>query len=66
MKKNETEWYCPLLKKNIDEGYCLDINYERLEYFNSGVIDSLLQVTRISKEELNKICEECKNQPLLD
>lgn len=46
---------CPLLKKNIDEGYCYDINMVRIGIAKENMLDD-----HIDKNEANKTCESCK------
>lgn len=61
MKKNIKSgfWFCPLYKKEISEGLCLDINYERLEYFKSEVLKGTMKQLQKSREEINHTCEHC-------
>lgn len=61
-KQNNNSDYihCPLLKKQIELGLCLDINYERLKYFNTGIIKEIGK----TNEAVNTECEKCLNKPL--
>lgn len=53
------KYECPLLSREIDEGYCYDINMVRMEIAKEGMIKDT-----IDKEKANEICEKCKNRPL--
>ncbi len=59
----DLEIYCPLYKKSIAEGLCLDINLQSLGYFKVEEELKTLQKT-LSKELIIKICSNCPNQPL--
>jgi hypothetical protein len=58
------EWYCPLYQKNIAEGKCLDINYERLGYMDCGCLLEVTQLTGKTKDEINRTCQSCPNLPI--
>jgi len=58
------EWYCPLYKRNIAEGKCLDINYERLGYMNCGCLLEVTRLTGKTKAEIDLTCEACPNLPI--
>ncbi len=57
-------WYCPLYEKDISEGLCLDINYERLGYFKDDTIKGIIKQLRKTKDEINCTCDCCPNMPL--
>lgn len=61
-----TGWFCPLYGKDVAEGKCLDINYERLGFFYVGVLDEVLKVTGKKEPEVSRTCEACPNLPLKD
>ncbi|VTR98002.1 unnamed protein product [Tuwongella immobilis] len=61
---NDTTWYCPLYAKQISEGLCLDINYERLGYFKGATIAEVTEETHRREPEISQTCESCPNQPL--
>jgi hypothetical protein len=64
-QNNSSEfWFCPITKKDISEGLCLDIYYQRLEYFKNDVLSSFLKQYSLNKSELNDICDNCPNMPL--
>jgi hypothetical protein len=63
-EEGDAIWACPLLNRQIAEGLCLDINYERLRLFNAGVLSDAQRETGKTLEEINGICEVCPNQPL--
>ena len=60
----DTCWFCPLLNREIAEGYCLDIQYQRLGYCKPDVLTEAEQETRKSTDEVSAVCERCPNQPL--
>ena len=57
-------WYCPLLKRKIAEGLCLDINYQLLRLCKPDVLTDAQRETGKTTEEISSICEACPNQPL--
>jgi hypothetical protein len=57
-------WFCPLYKKEIAEGLCLDINYERLEYFKGETLKDIMTQLHKTKDEIDFVCENCPNLPL--
>jgi hypothetical protein len=57
-------WYCPLLQREIAEGLCLDINYQRLQFCKADVLTEAQQETGKTVQEISLICEACPNQPL--
>ena len=64
MDNKKYGWWCPLLNKEITEGYCLDINNERLGFFKTGSLDQVKSITQKTLEEINSICDKCPNFPL--
>ena len=61
-----THWFCPLLNRAIAEGYCLDIQYQRLGYCKPDILTDTKRETRKSTEEISATCDDCPNQPLPD
>jgi hypothetical protein len=57
-------WYCPLLKREIPEGLCLDINYQRLQVCKADVLTDAQLESGKTLQELSSTCEACPNQPL--
>jgi hypothetical protein len=57
-------WDCPLLKRWIEEGYCLDINYQRLGLFTADLLTRVQKETRLSVPSISAVCEACPNLPL--
>jgi hypothetical protein len=64
-QKGDVCWHCPLLKRDIPEGLCLDINYQRLHYFKQDELKEAQRETGKTVEKISSICEACPNQPLL-
>lgn len=60
----DRKWYCPLLRASIAEGYCLDINYQRIGLFAPDVLADAMQRTSLNVEQVSEICMRCPNQPL--
>ncbi len=58
------KWWCPLLKKEIVEGYCIDINNERLGYFKTDTLKQIEKITLKSSKKVSQVCEKCANMPL--
>ena len=61
-----SQWFCPIYDKDIAEGKCLDINYERLGYLDAGCLDELTRITGKKEPEISKTCESCPNLPFKD
>ena len=59
-----THWFCPLYGKDIAEGKCFDINYERLGIFNTNSLDEVTNYTGKREPEITHTCETCPNFPL--
>lgn len=58
--ENEFEYECPLLKEIIDDGLCLEINYEYLNMFTTKILEE----RSISKKNAENTCLKCKHYPL--
>ena len=61
--ENNQDWYCPLYHRDIAEGQCLDINYERLGYVNADYLKEVTKATNKTLSQINQICSTCPNQP---
>lgn len=59
-------YFCPIFKRDIASGKCLDINHERLGYFRSDSLHEIKKCTGLKKLEVDKTCEACPNLPLKD
>lgn len=57
-------YFCPLLKGLIEEGRCLDINYENIKMKKPDETLSIGSIFKYTLDEMNEICEECLNNPL--
>jgi hypothetical protein len=51
----ESTIFCPLLKKDISETYCYEINSVRLKYAKPSLLNDV-----ISREDMEKFCVTCK------
>lgn len=58
--KKADVYYCPLLDKEIEQGLCIDINYERLKYFKAGILKEIQK----TEQAANKACEKCPKKPV--
>lgn len=58
-----SEWFCPLYGRNIAEGRCLDINYERLGHMTAGCLAEITRLTGKREPEISRTCESCPNLP---
>ncbi len=54
-------WYCPLYKADIPAGLCFDINYERTQFFNTGILQKVKCDTGIIEPDVSATCEKCPN-----
>lgn len=57
----EFEYYCLLLKRTIDDGLCLEINYEYSNFFKTNILESY---SIKNKEIAEEVCKICKHYPL--
>jgi hypothetical protein len=57
------DWYCPLYKRDIASGKCLDINFELLCYLAAGNIEEVGGLTGLDGEGIRQVCAMCSNQP---
>lgn len=55
---------CPLVGREIEEGYCLDVNLQRLGYFQSDVLLEVQLDTGLSVTKVSAFCKSCPHQPL--
>jgi hypothetical protein len=60
----DRQWYCPLLNAMIEEGRCLDINYQRVGLFTPDALAEAMAATGLTVEGVSAICTACPNQPL--
>jgi hypothetical protein len=51
----ESNFKCPLLNKEIDDGYCYDINMVISNIAKPSILDD-----KIDKEKAKCICEKCE------
>jgi hypothetical protein len=58
------KYYCPLLEKEINEGKCLDINYELIKAKKEEELKILRKTLKKTNNEIEKVCENCPNNPL--
>lgn len=56
-------WFCPFYKRDIAEGQCLDINYERIGLMEAGCIREVARLTGKTKAEIDETCKACPNFP---
>jgi hypothetical protein len=61
--KADSKYFCPLFGRDIAEGKCLDINYERLGYLSDGCLDEVTSTTGKKEPEISTVCEACPNLP---
>ena len=59
-------WYCPYYKRDIAEGQCIDINYERLGYLDAGCLREVMKLTGKTKDDIDQTCQRCPNFPFKD
>jgi hypothetical protein len=65
-KSSDSSYFCPLFGRDIAEGKCLDINYERLGYMSAGCLDEVTAFTGKMEPEITRTCEACPNLPFDD
>jgi len=65
-EQNASKYFCPLYGRDIAQGKCLDINYERLGYLLNGCLDEIAAVTSKKEPEVTQTCETCPNLPFGD
>lgn len=59
---NDNSWFCPLLGRTIEDGYCADINYQQLGYFKRDILNDVIAETGKTVEAVSAACEACPNQ----
>ena len=58
------EQYCNLLRKSVEKGLCVDINYENEKIMKEDGLKAIKKALNMSNEEIKAICENCKYYPL--
>lgn len=58
------KYYCPLLNKEIEEGKCIEINYELIKAKKEEYLIEIRKMLKRSNDEIKKTCETCVNYPL--
>lgn len=64
--KSGSIYFCPLYGRELAQGKCLDINYERLGYLSDGCLDEVTAVTGKKEPEISMTCQACPNLPFGD
>jgi len=59
----EIHYFCPLYKRKIDEGKCLDINYELIQAQKVEELKLLQKLLNKDVKEIEEICMNCSNFP---
>lgn len=60
MDNMDYEMYnCPLLKREIDEDYCVEINYVRIKIIKVDALED-----KIDRAEADVVCEACPHLPI--
>lgn len=57
-------YFCPLIKKEIEYGKCVDINYELEGFKKEEEIKIIMRSNKMTKEEMAEICRNCPHNPL--
>ena len=55
----DLEYYCPLLKEEISESYCYEINSVAFGLCKPSLIDNIIE-----RSAARAVCEKCKNRQL--
>jgi len=58
------KYCCPLLNKKIEEGKCLEINYELIKVKKEEYLIDIRKILKKTDEQIEKICNTCTNYPL--
>lgn len=58
------KYYCPLLNKVIEEGLCVDINYENEKIMKEDELKAIKKILNKTNEDIKAICRNCSNYPL--
>lgn len=58
------KYYCPLLNRIIEEGLCIDINYENEKIMKEDELKAIKKMLNKTNAEIKEICHKCKNYPL--
>ena len=65
-KQGAGGWFCPIYSRDIAEGKCLDINYERIGYMESGCFEEIRKLFGFSAQEIESKCKGCPRLPFND
>jgi len=65
-QQSNSEYFCPLYGRDIAQGKCFDINYERLGYLSNGCLDEVTAITGKKEPEITNTCKVCPNLPFGD
>lgn len=55
---------CPLVGREIDAGFCLDVNLQRLGFFKPDALTEVCREAGLSAQQVSGTCEVCPHQPL--
>jgi hypothetical protein len=58
------KYHCPLLIREIEEGKCVDINYELIKAKKEEELKELRKLIKMTNAEIESICQGCPNYPL--
>ncbi|MBL8899613.1 MAG: hypothetical protein JNM84_18425 [Planctomycetes bacterium] len=62
-QRQDEPWFCPLLKAEIAEGRCLDIQYERHRFMKVGALAAVERWTGASATQVHATCDGCPRLP---
>ena len=62
-RDGDSEWFCPLYERDIPEGLCIEINYDRVGYTKGHVLAEVEEATGNTASQVNQACEGCPNFP---
>lgn len=63
-EQSSLDFFCPLYRRHIPEGLCLDINFQRKGFFKHDVVKDVIHQQRITLELVHSICDTCIHMPL--
>ncbi len=58
------KYHCPLLSRIIEEGLCIDINYENEKIMKEDELKLIKKMLNKTNTEIKEICRNCKHYPL--
>ncbi|AHF11240.1 hypothetical protein DEHRE_02270 [Dehalobacter restrictus DSM 9455] len=60
----KNKYFCPIFQREIDNGKCLDINFEIEKIKKPEEIILIKRILGFNESKIKCICMSCKNYPM--